>query len=203
MNEDTAVTDAAAMLGVSEAQVRNLLSQGVLEGVKVGRDWSVSVDSINLRKESHGKVSRRRRTEVLIRDGGKCQKCGSSPELKFLHVHHVKERQNGGDNSIENLTLLCIACHRLEHGMTEDYQEPKTRTIRLDDDVYEALRKLPESPNKFLRKVLSADGAFGLTANMDKARLELSVVPREHLVFSEKPITNYRREIRPKGDGKR
>lgn len=40
------------------------------------------------------------------------------------------------------------------------YQEPKKRTIRLDDDVYEALRKLPESPNKFLRKVLSADEAF-------------------------------------------
>lgn len=40
------------------------------------------------------------------------------------------------------------------------YQEPKKRTIRLDDDVYEALRKLPESPNKFLRKVLSADGTF-------------------------------------------
>lgn len=49
------------------------------------------------------------------------------------------------------------------------YKEPKKRSIRLDDDVYEALRKLPESPNKFLRKLLSAGGAFELPQLSDVA----------------------------------
>lgn len=49
------------------------------------------------------------------------------------------------------------------------YKEPKNRSIRLDDDVYEALRKLPESPNKFLRKALSAEGAFELPKLSDVA----------------------------------
>lgn len=45
------------------------------------------------------------------------------------------------------------------------YQEPKKRSIRLDDDVYEAVRKMPMSLNQFLRKALSADGAFELSRN--------------------------------------
>ncbi len=34
------------------------------------------------------------------------------------------------------------------------YVEPKKRTIRLDDDVWAALREMGESPNRFLRRVL-------------------------------------------------
>lgn len=58
------------------------------------------------------------------------------------------------------------------------YQEPKKRSIRLDDDVYAAVRKLPMSLNQFLRKVLSADGAF-----------RSQVIPPENLVFLKEPIT--------------
>lgn len=58
------------------------------------------------------------------------------------------------------------------------YKEPKKRSIRLDDDVYEALRQLSESPNKFLRKVLSADGAFG--DGKRNAAFELPAVDEAH-----------------------
>ncbi len=34
------------------------------------------------------------------------------------------------------------------------YEPPKRRAIRLDDDVWKALRELGESPNKFLRRIL-------------------------------------------------
>ncbi len=38
------------------------------------------------------------------------------------------------------------------------YQEPKKRTIRLDDDVWEALKAHPMSANKLLRAYLGLDG---------------------------------------------
>lgn len=97
------------------------------------------------------------------------------------------------------------------------YQEPKPRSIRLDDDVYEALQKLPESPNKFLRKVLSADGVFDVPAVPARASITESDTGtpeqerriREH-VKSGGTVSRYAdsgkvefRGIRPKGDSKR
>lgn len=39
------------------------------------------------------------------------------------------------------------------------YKEPQRRSIRLDDDVYKAVRALPESLNKYLRRSLIGNGA--------------------------------------------
>jgi hypothetical protein len=52
------------------------------------------------------------RNLVLERDGHRCQKCGAD---RLLHVHHLRERRNGGDDSKENLLSLCHPCHRKEH----------------------------------------------------------------------------------------
>jgi len=43
-----------------------------------------------------------------IRKGKKCYRCGTS---KKLHVHHIKPRVNGGDNTLSNLMILCHLCH--------------------------------------------------------------------------------------------
>ena len=48
---------------------------------------------------------------ILDRDGHKCQICGKS---KRLHIHHVKPYRISQDNSLENLTTLCISCHMRE-----------------------------------------------------------------------------------------
>lgn len=215
--EDDVLTVAAAAtyLGVTESQVRNLLGQQVLEGYKQGRDWVVRADSAQLRKAEHGRVSRRLRVEVLVRDGGKCQDCGITPELKKLHVHHIVERQNGGINSADNLVALCAGCHKLRHGMTGSYKEPKSRSYRIDDEVAEAIQKLPMSLNQFLRKVLSADGAFDSRATA--VRLDnqpIADVADMMNRFKHGKDVNVgskgarmpsvvRRELRPKGDSKR
>lgn len=69
------------------------------------------------------------------------------------------------------------------------YQEPKKRTIRLDDDVYEALKKLPESPNKFLRKVLNVNEAGGLVVHqlgkdVQAHQATLRAKSRPHMIHS-------------------
>jgi 5-methylcytosine-specific restriction endonuclease McrA len=54
------------------------------------------------------------RREVLARDQHRCQAPGCG-RTRFLEVHHIKPRQNGGGNQPENLVTLCAACHRLFH----------------------------------------------------------------------------------------
>ena len=56
----------------------------------------------------------RTRREVLARDHHRCTAPGCG-RTRFLEVHHLTPRQNGGTNHAENLTTLCSACHRLWH----------------------------------------------------------------------------------------
>jgi 5-methylcytosine-specific restriction endonuclease McrA len=51
---------------------------------------------------------RKLRTEVLERDGWRCQYCGSSVRLQ---VHHIRSRSRLGDDTDENLITLCANCH--------------------------------------------------------------------------------------------
>jgi 5-methylcytosine-specific restriction endonuclease McrA len=54
------------------------------------------------------------RREVLARDKHRCQAPGCG-RTRFLEVHHIFSRQQGGSNKAENLTTLCACCHRLWH----------------------------------------------------------------------------------------
>jgi hypothetical protein len=54
------------------------------------------------------------RREVLARDKHQCQAPGCG-RTRFLEVHHIVSRKQGGNNKTENLTTLCASCHRLWH----------------------------------------------------------------------------------------
>ncbi len=54
------------------------------------------------------------RREVLARDKHRCQAPGCG-RTRFLEVHHIVSRQQGGGNDPENLVTLCASCHRLWH----------------------------------------------------------------------------------------
>jgi len=54
------------------------------------------------------------RREVLARDLHRCRAPGCG-RTRFLEVHHIKPRQQGGNNHPENLVTLCASCHRLWH----------------------------------------------------------------------------------------
>jgi len=44
-----------------------------------------------------------------------CQSCNSLYFIDFLHVHHITPLYKGGENTEDNMTILCIQCHRKEH----------------------------------------------------------------------------------------
>jgi hypothetical protein len=54
------------------------------------------------------------RREVLARDQHRCQAPGCG-RTRFLEVHHIVSRKQGGRNKAENLVTLCGSCHRLYH----------------------------------------------------------------------------------------
>jgi len=56
----------------------------------------------------------RLRREVLARDKYRCRAPGCG-RTRFLEVHHIKPRRQGGSNRVENLVTMCGACHRLWH----------------------------------------------------------------------------------------
>ena len=56
----------------------------------------------------------RTRREVMARDHHRCRAPGCD-RTRFLEVHHLQSRTNGGTNNPANLITLCAACHRLWH----------------------------------------------------------------------------------------
>jgi 5-methylcytosine-specific restriction endonuclease McrA len=56
------------------------------------------------------------RSDVLRRDGWRCQVCGA---MSNLEVHHREFRSQSGDDSEQNLITLCITCHSDIHRMTD------------------------------------------------------------------------------------
>jgi hypothetical protein len=54
------------------------------------------------------------RREVLARDQHRCQAPGCG-RTRFLEVHHIVSRKQGGSNKAENLVTLCGSCHKLYH----------------------------------------------------------------------------------------
>jgi len=54
------------------------------------------------------------RREVLARDQHRCQAPGCG-HTRFLEIHHIVSRQQGGNNQADNLVTLCASCHRLYH----------------------------------------------------------------------------------------
>ena len=54
----------------------------------------------------------RLRQQILLRDGWRCQSCGT---MSNLEVHHMKFRGHSGEDSEENLITLCAACHAKVH----------------------------------------------------------------------------------------
>lgn len=59
------------------------------------------------------------RHQIQLRDGGRCSHVDPNGSLcenrRWLDVHHVLERSQGGGNDLENLVTLCAPHHKMEH----------------------------------------------------------------------------------------
>lgn len=58
------------------------------------------------------------RMRVLVRDDFKCINCGE--DCMELHVHHIIEVKKGGTDTVDNLSTLCVKCHRELHSKIKE-----------------------------------------------------------------------------------
>lgn len=86
------------------------------------------------------------RTEVLLRDNGRCRVCG---DRYHLAPHHIKYRSEGIDHSPENLIMLCGEHHQLVHSNKRIYQPVlKEYVLKLDESLKDALTRAEEEGRK-------------------------------------------------------
>ncbi|HEV2477637.1 MAG TPA: HNH endonuclease signature motif containing protein, partial [Candidatus Dormibacteraeota bacterium] len=57
------------------------------------------------------KLTPSRRLRLIAERGGCCEICGATGQERQLQVHHRLPVLRGGDDSDENLLVLCFACH--------------------------------------------------------------------------------------------
>jgi hypothetical protein len=82
------------IIGSHMAQFKKIL-KGQLKTFEEGRTISTAV-----------------KRQVKAKYNHKCAHCGSKEKL---HLHHKEHFSKGGQNTVENLILLCVNCHAEEH----------------------------------------------------------------------------------------
>ena len=76
--------------------------------------------SVSRRMAKQRKQERELSLTLLVRGGGRCQRCGQLPDWRGLSKHEKVKRSQGGDPlDPNNCELLCGRCHSREHGIKE------------------------------------------------------------------------------------
>lgn len=52
---------------------------------------------------------------LIVRENNKCQFCGKEYDGNGWHIHHIKQRKDGGTNKVDNLALVHEQCHKDYH----------------------------------------------------------------------------------------
>ena len=114
------ITSPEALDGVDEALASELVGHGPV-GSATARELACNAEVTEIGWKADGtlNVGRRRRTPtqrlraaVIARDR-RCVGCGA-PATR-CEIHHVVWWRHRGPTDLENLTLLCVACHHLVH----------------------------------------------------------------------------------------
>lgn len=72
-----------------------------------------------------------KRSQALLRVGGKCQRCGATSETHVLQVHHLNYDRLGGE-SPEDLLVVCVPCHDHEDMVRQQVASTQRWNRRLD-----------------------------------------------------------------------
>ena len=69
---------------------------------------------------SRGGPWRRLREDAMVAAGGRCI-CGA----KAVEAHHILPREAGGWDGLDNLQVLCGACHAAKHEKRPPRERPR------------------------------------------------------------------------------
>lgn len=79
------------------------------------------------------KITGSLRDEVFDRDDDSCVSCGSEENLV---IHHIIPHDQGGENELGNLAVLCEECHYYAHGGGQSTENGRYTAARWNSVVY-------------------------------------------------------------------
>jgi len=149
--EHMAVDEAVAEMTACDAQQLGIVDD---DGPHVGArgphgntHCTAALDGPRVGDRSRGKPARRRATQtvppatrrkVMRRDHGRCQVEGCA-NTRFLDLHHLRPRSEGGDHDPDGLTVLCGSHHVAVHRGTlcvERVRGGRLRARHVDGSAY-------------------------------------------------------------------
>jgi len=118
------------MLGMARHKVACLAYRNGITGWKMGAAARNQYGPMNPNyKGGDSRASINRLTKKLLTEVGrdlfKCERCGTTRDVELPRHHKDRDRSN---NEIENLEVICVACHNKEHM----HERPRNKLGRFD-----------------------------------------------------------------------
>ena len=74
---------------------------------------------MNFKFKTYSKSWNSTSAKAKARDGFKCRRCGAKGKkiggTAQLETHHIKSKNKGGSDNLNNLITLCSRCHSKKH----------------------------------------------------------------------------------------
>lgn len=87
--------------------------------VEVGKFDTAKMINPNIKTEEYQKGNlyeyENVKAYLIARENNKCQICGKEYDGNGWHIHHIKQRKDGGSNKVDNLALVHSECHQNFH----------------------------------------------------------------------------------------
>jgi 5-methylcytosine-specific restriction endonuclease McrA len=132
---------AVSMLYLGKVEVVRTYDR-VLRAVTWAIEQPAVVRLVNFVRRKRMRISFSRRN-IFLRDGFRCQYCGTRLPAGELTCDHVIPRSQGGSSSWENLVAACGPCNRKKGSRTPDQARMKLRKQPVRPD------RLPPSAARF------------------------------------------------------
>lgn len=105
------------------------------------------------------------RSYLLSRENGKCQLCKKEfTSGNPSHIHHCKERREGGSNRAENLAIIHKKCHKKLHKKGHKISTPKE---------YKSNTFMSIINKRFKKNIPDANITFGYITFIERQKLQL------------------------------
>ena len=108
--------------------------------------------------------SRKKNIRNIIKDSDNCEICKKNFSKENLIVHHKNPLFNGGNNEIENLSIICVECHKEIHNKIGYDSLSKPLNYSNSNSNLDSNSIGDKSQDKPIKKKYTQDGADILKA---------------------------------------
>ncbi len=110
-----------------ETQGRDIQFISLSELIEMNSDNEEVIENIKIieRTRTRGIITAQLKQEAIQKAEHKCKICGfqGTTDSSILEIHHIRSLGKGGDNTLDNIIVLCPNCHKQVHDRMENESE--------------------------------------------------------------------------------